>query len=484
VNFSTSQNSVVRALLLLGSIAITIGAPPLLIALNAPFVSREPYGLFGFFGAVFVIVFAWRSFRTGCAHQNGMFWLFFAFVMLVNLGLVTEFSVRTYDYQCYEDAAQRYLGGNNPYGGCFVYPPLVLQCFAWIYQTVSILASRFAPGLAEPRFISTMVFYLYQSAQFFLVLALFFLLYKLSLRLGLNAQTSLVLVAILLVVDNPLLRTIRFNQINLWVLDGVILAILLLPRHAFLSGMTLALVTALKIYPGTLFFPLLMKRNWKALAGGIVGGAFVVLLPAAAGNGWDVWRQFVNAILDVQSWSTPFRDNSLRGLFSSTVGLMSGGNSLSAFQVGQTMYLISIPCVLVWFLFRFKRREKLGGMRAGEGKPKSADVRMIGHLIDMCALGLLLSPLVWEHHYVMALPVIVWALLASGSRQLLAVLGAFLILAIPTFDVFLFSYHRLAGLILLLIASGTNETEDSLDFSAIARRMLELLSRKSAVGSR
>jgi hypothetical protein len=476
------RNSVVRALLLVGGIAVTTGAAPLLISMNAPFVSKDPYTLFGFFGTLFVLAFAWYFMRTGSAQHDGMFWLLFTVVILFNLGLVTEFSARTYDFKCYEDAAKKYLASINPYDGCFVYPPLVLQCFAWVYQTVAALASRFAPSMAEPRFIGSMVFYLYQCSQFFLVMALFFLLYRLSLRLGLNARTSVLLVAILLVVDNPLLRTIRFNQINLWILDGIILGILFLPRHAVLSGIILALVTALKLYPVTLFVPLLARRNWKAVIGGLVGGASVFLVSAVAAGDWGLWGQFFRVIHDVQSWTTPFRDNSLRGLFSNTVGLMPGTISASAFWMGEAIYLISIPVVLAWFLIRFSRREKWGRLQADDVSPGSTDIRMIGHLIDMCALGLLVSPLVWEHHYLLALPVILWAFLASGSRQLLAVLGAFLILAIPTFDIFPFSYHRLAGLALLLIASKPGETPRTPNFSNIARRMLGLFMRNPTAG--
>ena len=69
---------------------------------------------------------------------------------------------------------------------------------------------------------------------------------------------------------------------------------------------------------------------------------------------------------------------------------------------------------------------------------------------------MLLSPLVWEHHYVLTLPLAIWALtriVAMGTsrpRLLRAVLAAALVYTPPTFDVFPFSYHRLAGLLWLL----------------------------------
>jgi hypothetical protein len=69
---------------------------------------------------------------------------------------------------------------------------------------------------------------------------------------------------------------------------------------------------------------------------------------------------------------------------------------------------------------------------------------------------MLLSPLVWEHHYVLTLPLGIWALArvavpgTSQPRRIRAVLAAALVYAPPTFDVFPFSYHRLAGLLWLV----------------------------------
>jgi hypothetical protein len=465
-----------------GGLAVVIGAPPLMIVLRSPFVSKDPYALFGCFATFMILALAWYFVRTGSPKYGGIFWAVFLFVMFVHLGIVTEFSGRSYDYKCYEDAAKNYLAGTNPYADCFIYPPPVVQCFAFIHQGCAAVAWRFAPGFAEPKFISSMVFYLYQSAQFFLVMALFLLLYRFSLRLGLTAMTSVLLVAVLLVLDNPLLRTIRFNQINLWILDAVILGILLLPRHAFLSGVILAVAASLKLYPAALFLPLLLRRNWKSLSGGLIGGAGVLLISTNGGTDWKLWKQFSSAIIDAESWSTPFRDNSLRGLFSNAVGLIQGALSIPAFRIGQTIYLVSIPVILVWFLIRISSREKIARIRALSGEAESQEISMIGHLVDMCALGLLVSPLVWEHHYVMALPLVVWALLASGSRQILAVIGVFLILAVPTFDFFPFSYHRLVGLVMLLIVSGPGEIPRSDSFSAFISRLQELFLPPSHAG--
>ena len=80
-----------------------------------------------------------------------------------------------------------------------------------------------------------------------------------------------------------------------------------------------------------------------------------------------------------------------------------------------------------------------------------AKARLLGHTMDALALMLLISPMVWEHHYVMMLPVYVWTITIVGRRKPWLVLAAGLLLfALPTFDLYPFSYHRLAGLILTL----------------------------------
>ena len=71
--------------------------------------------------------------------------------------------------------------------------------------------------------------------------------------------------------------------------------------------------------------------------------------------------------------------------------------------------------------------------------------------MDAFAAMLLLAPMVWEHHYVLAIPIVIWAAATIGTQKpMQLVISAFLMMGIPTFDFFPFSYHRLAGLIWML----------------------------------
>ncbi len=72
----------------------------------------------------------------------------------------------------------------------------------------------------------------------------------------------------------------------------------------------------------------------------------------------------------------------------------------------------------------------------------------------LVAIGLLISPSVWEHHYVLAIPIAIWAVATQGyDRPWQVSIGTFLIFCLPTFDVFPFSFHRITGLLMLLDAT-------------------------------
>jgi hypothetical protein len=77
---------------------------------------------------------------------------------------------------------------------------------------------------------------------------------------------------------------------------------------------------------------------------------------------------------------------------------------------------------------------------------------LLGQAAELLALSLLVAPLTWEHHYLFALPLVLWVIGVSGrTRPVCVILGLVLCHGIPTFDLFPFSFHRIAGLILLLV---------------------------------
>ncbi|HEX4622574.1 MAG TPA: hypothetical protein VH208_13515, partial [Myxococcaceae bacterium] len=76
--------------------------------------------------------------------------------------------------------------------------------------------------------------------------------------------------------------------------------------------------------------------------------------------------------------------------------------------------------------------------------------RWVWNAVDLLAWQLMVAPLVWEHHYVFAVPLVLTALATAPPATFfrLAVASA-LMLAMPTADIYPLSYTRLAGLVLL-----------------------------------
>jgi hypothetical protein len=80
--------------------------------------------------------------------------------------------------------------------------------------------------------------------------------------------------------------------------------------------------------------------------------------------------------------------------------------------------------------------------------------RLTSDWMDMMLMMLLVSPLVWEHHYVLAIPPFLWGLINATRRRLFWILlGGGLLFTIPVFDIYPLSYYRLVGMLILTAAT-------------------------------
>jgi hypothetical protein len=307
------------------------------------------------------------------------------------------------------------------------------------------------------------VFYLFQTVQFFLAIAVSALCYRFARRLGLGALPAGLLVAALFLFNSPFVRTIRHSQVNLWTLALLMSAILLLPRYPWVSGLAIGLAIHIKITPGIIALVWLLTGRWKAVLGTIVGFGAVLLLQTGLGTNWTPWRQFGEYLLD--PFGNPFllrfplfRDNSLHAVLENALrftGILSTPPGTAPGSLLGILTGIVTLAVVAWFAFRFVRREKFW-----KNRPGLDELRLQAHSMDALALTLLLPPMVWEHHYVVAIPIVIWAIAARPKSQLWTIaLASALMLAVPTFDLFPFSYHRLAGLLILLLLAAPRAPE-------------------------
>lgn len=363
-------------------------------------------------------------------------------VTLHGVGVVGEFSQESWDWGCYRDGAAAVLQGGTPYGRCYIYPPLLAQVLAGVYRAMDPLQHALGMDLPDTW---VLVFYAFQAGQIAALSLLALVGQRLARRWGLSVELAAVVVTALLVVDNPLLRTLRHNQINLWLLTISVLAVDLLDRKPLAAGGLLALAAHIKLYPLALLAPWVLGKRWRAVGAAL--GATAVLAVVVTGRHPEQWGELL-AFGSRIAAGQYFRNNSILGLVINLVRvpLMSVEAPIEPWlpilrPIGLALSGLAGLGILWRLLARFRR----GGDPA---------TRMAADTADIFALQLVVSPLVWEHHFVLALPV-AWHAIATRGRQqpVLVATGVALALWMPTADIFLLSHHRMLGLVLLLWAT-------------------------------
>jgi hypothetical protein len=420
-----------------------VAAPLVVAPLGLPGIGftrpqRLPFELFGLTGSLALLAIAALEMRRRpdrSPRSLAPLALFLA-VAFQTLALVTETVDRSYDYQCYEAAARALLAGRNPYADTsfvYRYPPLLAQLLAAAWS----VCARFVPADGA----WDVVFYLYQCAQVLLVWAAFPLLVRIAQDAGIERVAAASLAALLLLVDNPLLRTLGWSQVNLWVLDATLLAIALRARAPLLAGVAVAFGAHLKIYPLALAGAWAIGRQWRACSAAIAGALAWFLVSTRGGRDLEAWRHFAEFAPRFPP-GTFLRDASLHSVVHNLVSAAERiGPWIGAPGLEAALTALGTALLALWILWRLWRRES----------EADTPLRHLLQASDVLAATLIAAPSTWEHHYVLALPTAVAAVALCGRAQPIAVAAALLaIFAVPTFDVFVLSWHRLAGLVALL----------------------------------
>jgi hypothetical protein len=458
-----AKRIILYALLILGSLIlpVIVWVPNLEIVRNSAGKTYELTELFGFFASIGLIIVAYVELKS---RKKALFIGSIPVILLLvvsfnYLFIITEFSAKSWDYTCYEKAAQAIAHGENPYGTHhrYLYPPLPGQAMAALSRTIDRVI-KIPEFDGESRDSWTLVFYLYQCCQFLLIILGFYLSFRLLREGGLSDTSASLIVTVLFLFNNPLIRTLKYNQVNLWILDLILLALLLLRRMPSVAGLAIAVAGHIKLYPLIMLVPLALTRRFRAVAAAVCGLLAVILIQTDFLRDWSLWIQFFDYAKHFPR-GTLFRDNSIHSIMYNTFRFIGHGaqpdKELLAKDAGAATIVVSI-ILIAWFVIRYIERERLySAHKTDTVVPKGAifenSFRLQGHLVDAIALMLLLSPMVWEHHYVFAMPVILLAVILIGRRKPAQVaICAFLMLGLPTFDVFPFSYHRIAGLLMLL----------------------------------
>jgi hypothetical protein len=431
---------------------IPVTIVPIFLTLSHLPVVGNTYGdaytvfeLLGFSASAWLILISWHDFtkRSGKTAEKLTVMIPFLLTGLLFLMQFVEHSVKSPDYLNYEQGAKDMLDGINPYlAGRYLYPPFLGQLIGAAFLILRNAAVAIKPGIGEIT-VWNVVFYFYQCMQFFLVILAFWLCYRIVRIFCKNRFYSILLVTTLLIFNNPLIRTIRHNQINILVLDLLMLTILLATKRPWLSGALNSIACHIKLYPFVLFLPWIIQRRLRPIIATLFAFGVIAGIQLTTKNGMQYWLDFLTFFRKFPQ-TDYFRDNSVHSVIYNVLHFLTlpfQARSERLLVVTQCLCLVIAVVLVVLFSIRWRRMtfETENGLIP---------------LLESLPLILLISPLVWEHHYVLLMPYTLWVLSRKSAEQnRLAFIGAFLVFAIPTFDLFPLSFNRITGLILMLRSS-------------------------------
>jgi len=415
---------------------------------------EQLFGIFGFCVFCVIVYSAYTDIKSqpNRSLKNIILTGLPILVSLLFLALLVELSLKSWDYEQYETAFRAIINNDNPYLSTrYLYPPFfadlmvfVFRVGEWIFPWIGFNIRQTSAWI--------FVFYIHQSALLFFLLFSYYLSLQFANRIGLSALKGLLLVSALFIFNVPLLRTVIYNQVNFYVLVSILASMLALSEYPFVAGVSTALGGLIKLYPFAFLAPLVATKKWKALLGAFAGAVVIVMLETNFFRNILIWKEFAKFYLSfpLDRESSWFRN-------SSPLSFLRSSFELTGLPVDAIRYVFAVVflAILVWYAVRFFQREKIYARARQQSVAMKMGIetfRNFGHLIDFSVLSLLIAPSAWEHHYVIAIPLAIWAFaLRSKNAPWLVMTGTLLVFLLPVFNIYPFSYLRMAGLILLLV---------------------------------
>ena len=296
------------------------------------------------------------------------------------------------------------------------------------------------------------------------LLALFVVLYKTLLKFCFPRNISAIVVFIVLVANAAVLRNMSYVQTNIHVLNLILLSLLLYDRNVFLSALVLSIAVHLKVSPIVFVIPFFLNKDWRWLAHFSFAFFGIVVMTSLA-NDWSYYPQFLSNISKIRAIDSPvfeasgiaFRDNSIDSVVYAARFFLNWDSEFPKYVA----YAIKLLVALVSF------RIMLGAIRNGSFLD-SGDAKLrtlYNSYVILPVLMVMLFPVTWVYHYTFIIPSFILMLrqVRSNREGLAYFLSLYLVFLVPTFDVFPFSFHRIAGMILfygLLLSASKHREQD------------------------
>ena len=448
-----------RILFAVFALPVSMLLPPVLMGIGIPAGSAYAWKqnslamLFVFVNVVIVITAASFLWKRSAKNRESA-------IPIVSASLVAMFFLQqcamhywkaSADFVTYQYAAEAVAQWRNPYGTGYIYPPLLAQVLAVLLGAAQRMAAL-THGAMPPE---SLLYYPMMCAQWYALLLILLLGSKFLRRIGISASTATLCVSVLLVFNTPVYSTLYFRQINLIVLALLLIAFVYADSHPVWTGMALALGAHLKLYPLLFLLPFCIERRWR-LVGGMLAG-LVLLLAFQTGFfvDWDIYRSY---LAEASEFKIAFYywDNSIVNIIDNTLQVCFGYSRqdvIGFVPVIRVIHGVFVLLALTWYAFGVLRREAaLRGIHSAEEHGFLRDVRTWQNLSGALLVTLLISPVAWEHHFVLAIPALLWFVASEFNRRpMLISVSALLLAFLPTIDVYLFGYHYVAGVVLLLM---------------------------------
>jgi hypothetical protein len=409
-----------------------------------------------------IALFAWEIKQRHDSQAPAIGLLGGALVVLVTYAVTSRFLAPSFDLKAYVRASDSIAHGTNPYvkqKGGYLYPPLLAESVYLLRaelenagKSVETPAKEHPkkaaiPAKGDPKKAATaakghaqkaakeqpakkkkadkqpsVFFSLWCGLQLIAAALVYASGYKLARRLGAGAVHATALPLALLLGNHAYWKTLENGQVNLILTAVFLVAMLCAAEHPFVSGLAIAIGTHLKVYPGFLLGAWTLSGRWRVTAYALLCFGVIFGLQLAFFDP-SIWKQYLHFASQAPQ--------QVRGGSLATVSIISFtfGNGKAVVFAGKSWSLAAYVTaaayagILLIMGERFLRRESIWRKRRRElGDSLAAATedkfRIMGHATDAVVLPLLISPIVWNHHYVVLVPVLIWSTLLLGSDRL------------------------------------------------------------------
>ncbi|OLB77433.1 MAG: hypothetical protein AUI14_15930 [Actinobacteria bacterium 13_2_20CM_2_71_6] len=232
-----------------------------------------------------------------------------------------------------------------------------------------------------------------------LVVTTIWLVFPVADRHGWPRWYVLALALPLITTLEPIRETVTFGQINLLLAALVVGdALRLVPRGSKFAGVGVGLAAAIKLTPAIFIIYLLITRRWRAAATATITAAAATLL-AAALTPHDSWRYWTFTVWDANKVGHLDRIPN-QALWGTLLRLAAPD------QASRLVWLLLVAAVAGDGLWR--------AARAARGGDELVGLTLAG------LVGLLVSPVSWQHHLYWFVPALVLLVDAASWYGVLA----------------------------------------------------------------